>query len=389
MEVVVFGAGALGLGFLGPELAPECRITYLDIPAKADLLDHLHRDHSYAFNLTGLSMQAVEVTGVDGLCFGESTAEELDRLLDAADLVFTCVGEPALPRVAPALAAAALRRTADRPLRVLCSENGVDIAHKFRGFVEHEAADEPGRRLLIGDTVMGRMCKVVADPQPPVAPPGPGLDFAVVAEPFYGIPVQEHVTAGMARVPGAVDPQPPARFAASEDVKMLAHNGLHMVLACSGRLRGIGHFDELRHEPDLMELGRRLLADEAAAALLRKHGPALPRNAMLNYCDSILRRVTCPVLHDPIARGVRGVMHKLLPWERLVHSVRTVAAQGIEPAAYAAGLAAAVIVAQQSGETDMAFGDVLRQQCSFDPDAEADLIALIEVQHHRLGKTTT
>ena len=38
LNVVVLGAGALGLGFIGPELTPHCRITYLDIPAKADLL---------------------------------------------------------------------------------------------------------------------------------------------------------------------------------------------------------------------------------------------------------------------------------------------------------------------------------------------------------------
>ena len=37
---VVFGAGALGLGFIGPELSPNCRITYVDIAQKQDLLRH-------------------------------------------------------------------------------------------------------------------------------------------------------------------------------------------------------------------------------------------------------------------------------------------------------------------------------------------------------------
>ena len=64
----------------------------------------------------------------------------------------------------------------------------------------------------------------------------------------------------------------------------------------------------LRAHPDLMELGRRLLGDEAAPALLARHRGALDRNELLNYTDWILRRVTCAVLHDPIARGVRDIM---------------------------------------------------------------------------------
>jgi len=99
---VVIGAGALGLGFLGPELTPDCRVTYLDIPAKAELLAHLDRAGSYVFNETGLSMRAVEVRGVGGRCLSEGgPSPEVDDALDAADLVFTAVGEPNLPNPRP------------------------------------------------------------------------------------------------------------------------------------------------------------------------------------------------------------------------------------------------------------------------------------------------
>jgi mannitol-1-phosphate/altronate dehydrogenase len=203
------------------------------------------------------------------------------------------------------------------------------------------------------------------------------LDWAVVAEPFYGIPVEEHALAGFPAVPTAVRPLPPAEFSAAEDVKMMAHNGLHAVLACLGHLRGMTYFDELRDEADLMEIGRRLLVEEAAPALLRKHGPTLPRNECLNYCDSILRRVTCPVLHDPIERGTRGIMRKLQPWERLVYSVRTIAKQGVVPEAYATGLAAAVVVARRTGETEMEFDRVLTDHCGLEPARDDELLELV------------
>jgi hypothetical protein len=383
---VIFGAGALGLGFLGPELTPDCRVTYLDIPAKADLLEHLTQAGSYVFNETGLSMRPVEVRGVNGRCLPDGTnSPEVKEALDAADIVFTAVGEPNLPQLALLLASAASRRAADRPLRVLCAENGVEIARNLQAAVEKQAGRPLGASLLTGDTVMGRMCKIVSGPQAPLRPPAPGLDWAVVAEPFFGIPVEQHAVEGLPKVPAAIEPQGPERFHASEDVKMLSHNGLHATLACIGYLKGVEFFDDLRGDPEAMEMGRCLLVDEAGAALLRKHGAALGRNEYLNYCDSILRRVTCPVLHDPIARGVRGIMRKLTPWERLVYSVRAVAAQGIEPAVFATGLAAGIIVAQRAGETTLSFNAVLAEHCRFDPVAEAQLVRLIEESRKALA----
>ncbi len=386
LECVCFGAGALGLGFLGPELSPECRVTYVDVPAKASLLDHLHGGGDYAFNQTGLAMRAVRIPGADGLAIAEGTAARLRDLLDRAHIVFTAVGEPNLPRLAPAMAAAALGRTAAAPLRILCGENGVEIARTFREAVLREAGRDPGDALRVGDTVMGRMCKVVADPEPPVEPAAPGLDWAVVAEPFFGIPVEAHALAGLPRIPAALSPQNPARFSASEDVKMLSHNGLHATLGCLGYLRGALYFDELRADHELMALGQRLLLDEAGGALLKKHGDALGRNEYLNYSDSIPRRVTCPVFHDSVERGVRGIMRKLEPSERLVYSVRTVAAQGIKPEAFATGLAAAVIVAQRTGETELDFREVLTTHCAFDPDRDAGLLALVEARRAALSE---
>ncbi|GAH43486.1 unnamed protein product, partial [marine sediment metagenome] len=284
---VVFGAGALGLGFLGPELSPRCRITYLDIPAKGGLLAHLRQTGGYVFNETGLSMRPVTVTGVGGLCLGEADAEEVQGVLDAADFVVTAVGGPSLPGLASTLAGAAARRDPDRPLRILCGENGLEIARNVRAAVEKAAGCEFGDRLRVGDTVMGRMCKVVTGPFAAggtIRPPAPGLGWAVVAEPFFGIPVQEHAVAGLPNLPSAIEPQGPDRFGASEDVKMLAHNGPHAVLACLGHLRGARHFSRLRDDAELMEMARRLLVDEAGAALLKKHRPVLGRNEFFNYC---------------------------------------------------------------------------------------------------------
>lgn len=378
LSCVVFGAGALGLGFLGPEFAPGCRVTFVDIPARADLICHLQTAGCYTANVTGLSVQALTVANVDGLVTGaEETEVALASALDEADLVVTSVGESNLPKLAPLFAAAAGRRAEGRPLRVVCAENGVDIAKGLRAAVEAAAAGPLGRSFVVADTVMGRMCKIVPDPHLPIQPVAPGLSWAVVAEPFFGVVVEEHAAAGMERVPACLDCLPPPRFAVAEDVKMLAHNGLHAFLACLGHLAGRLRFAQLRSDAEIMAMARRLLVDEAGRALAAKHGPMLERNVYLNYCDSILRRITCPVLDDSIARGTRGILRKLAPTERLVYSLRTVARQGIEPVCFATGIAAAVAVAQQTGETDLEFDQVLTSHCGLDPERDADLLALV------------
>jgi mannitol-1-phosphate/altronate dehydrogenase len=152
-----------------------------------------------------------------------------------------------------------------------------------------------------------------------------------------------------------------------------------------GQRRGAEHYDDIRQHPEVMELGRVAVVEEAGPALLRCHAGALPRNEYLNYCDSILRRITCPVLHDPIGRGVRGIMRKLQPHERIVHATRTVAGQGVEPRTYALGLAAAVELAIQSGETDRDFDTVLAEHCGIEPEADRQLFGLVQAARRRLG----
>jgi len=373
---VVMGAGALGLGFLGPEVGADYHMVYVDIPEKSDLLDHMTRAGEYTFNETGPSARAVTVRDARGICTSDAGA--VAQALAGADLVFTAVGEPNLEKVAPTLAAAAAGRDPSRPFRILCCENGIEIARKCRAHVERALGASAGGRLIVGDTVMGRMCKIVSPPEPHVAPIAPGLDWSVCAEPFFGIPVAAPAMAGLDEPGAAFQVMTEAEFAAQEDVKMMAHNGLHAFLAFLGHLRGKRYFCELTGDAEIMGMASAMLLDEAGEAMLRKHGPALDRNFYRNYAPTILRRITCPGLHDEIARGTRGVMRKLEPWERLVGGLRTIAGQGIEPRIYAVGLAGAVLVAQREGETDMALGEVLTRHCELDAQGESDLISLIE-----------
>ncbi len=384
---LVFGAGALGLGFLGAELSSSYRMVYADLPVRANFLDALKHTGRYVINEAGPSIRSVQVTGVSGMVIGTPEGDrESDDVLDRATLVFTAVGEANLAAVAPALARAAARRTPDNPLRILCSENGVEIARQLARLMEKELGEGLQRRARTWDTVMGRMCKTVSPVEAPLHPVASGLDWAVVVESFQGIPVRAEALEGLAQPGEAFQPVSAAVFAALEDVKIMAHNGLHAFLGFLGYLRGKTYYPQLRQDAHLMRMARDLLLEEIGEALFRKHGAALDRNYYLNYVPSIIRRITCPGLCDTIARGIRGTMRKLEPWERMVYGIHTVIAQGIRPEIYAHGLAAGVLVAQQLGETELEFSEVLTIHCKLDPVEEADLMALVEEKRGLVDK---
>ncbi|MBS3762647.1 MAG: hypothetical protein KGZ25_04995, partial [Planctomycetes bacterium] len=214
------------------------------------------------------------------------------------------------------------------------------------------------------------MCKIVMPPEKGLSPVFPDADWCVVGEPFFGIPVSCYAMESLEEPGEAFQVLSEAEFAAQEDVKMLAHNGLHAFLAFLGTLRGKEYFCELREDLELMSMTGEMMREEVGRALLRKHGKALNRNFWHNYAPTITRRITCPGFHDPVSRGTRGVLRKLQPWERLIGGMRTIWEQGIEPRLYGIGVAAAVIRAVESGETEKTFRQVLEDHCDLADEPE-------------------
>lgn len=371
---LVFGAGALGLGFLGPELAGHYRMVFADINLKADLLSALHGDGRYCMNESGPACTTLEIAGVDAVNL-EAEPERLAHEVRNATLIFTAVGEPNLGKVAPVIAQAH-GGVIGRDLRVLCCENGIHIAEKMRGHLKVAFGGQVPRQIRVSDTVMGRMCQFLPEGHAPWQPIHPGLAAVVVGEPFYGMPVEAHCMGDLPDPGDAFQICDGPRFEALEDLKMFSHNGLHAFLASLGTLRSREFFCDLTADAEVMALTRQLMVDEIGPAMFVKHRGAMDRNEYLNYVPTIIRRILCPGLHDAIARGTRGMPRKLLPWERFISGIRCVREQGGRPAVYCRGLAAAIRVARLQNETTQSLAEVLHEVCELDPRADAELIEL-------------
>ncbi len=372
-QCVVFGAGALGLGFLGPELTPWYKLVYIDIKEKSNILSQLSEKGYYYFNEKGPAGRVMKVENVSGV-LAERT-EEVKTAVRQADLVFTAVGEANLNKIAPLFADIILEPDRDQPLKILCCENGLEIAAKLRQHIVDITGTEPGKALMTGDTIMGRMCQIMSPVSEGNKPVGPGIDMEVIGEPYYGIPAPVDILDGVSFNLDPFKPMTPDELAAHEDVKLLAHNGLHTFLSFLGWERGHeDYFCELTSDIRLMEIAHKLLYEEVAPALLSKHQGNLDRNYLMNYLPTIIRRITCPGLHDRLDRGRRDVMRKLQQWERLVVSIRAIHKEGITPRLYVKGLSVAINFAIENSICDLTFEKILTSVCGFDPANEKELI---------------
>ena len=336
-RIVTMGAGALSLGFFGPELRDQYALTFLDVRFKADLVQAINTGRSYAANLAGDTLRPIEVQDVDAFLIDDPAQEAAVREhIAQASIFFTAVGMRNFDSAIGYLAERLKDRTDD--VYVLCSENGEDITQAWR------EKTPPNIHLL--DTVMGRMCRIEEQAGGDDAPVAPGLGWAVVAEEFYGMPLSDRFANPDVFHSPAFEFVSDAEFQARDRVKLFAHNGLHCYLAVQGRLRGVERFSDMAGDAEVEGAARALLDEEIAAALWKECGPHLDEGYLRDYFERLPGRLLSTTLRDHVARGIRGLADKFAPNERIVGGLGLLLRNGIEPKRYLAFIADALRVAR-------------------------------------------
>ena len=380
-EVLVFGAGALGLGFLGPELHKNYSLTFVDREFKGDFLAYLSKKGEYRINLTTPGIEMVVIRGVEGLNLDDNKEREKTvKRIGQASLIFTAVGLSNLKGVASILAEGIENHPERKEeLYILCCENGQDIPAKFQGFLREIMASLPSW-VKISEPVMGRMCRYEEKVKPwsifePVAR---GFSWGIVAEPFYGIPVRRSLVAESTVFSPAFQVKEDDEFEVSKERKILIHNGCHAFLAFLGYLKGYTYYCQLEKEKEILELAKKMVNEEMIEALLSKFGGVLDRNDLKNYSFDVLRRITSPLFGDSIFRGMRGSLEKLAPQERLIWGARFIWSAGFLPKIYCLGIAAAIKINQDEGKLAGSLEEILSRHCGLKQPQDAKLIELIK-----------
>ncbi len=377
-EILIFGAGALSLGFLGPELSKDYQITFIDREYKSDFLAYLKRENQYCLNISFPQLKAIEVKNVTGLNL--DNLQEKALLIDKISkvpIVFTAVGASHLKSVASILAKGIRERKSKDSLFILCSENGWNIEALMEGYLKENILDVPSW-IRIGNPIMGRMCRCEENVKKEGVYQSVADDFnwAVIAEPWYGMPLVESIAKDKVFSGRAFQTKGKREFTALKRMKFLLHNGTHAFLSYLGYLKGYSYFYQLAEEKELLRLANEMMNDEIIKALLSYYPDVLDENEVSNYAINILRRILCPVFKDSIKRGIRG--SKLKPEERLISGARFIISSGYLPEIYSMMIAAAIKINKKEGRLKGSLERILLDYCQLKGDKDKKIIELVK-----------
>jgi mannitol-1-phosphate 5-dehydrogenase len=240
-------------------------------------------------------------------------------------------------------------------------------------------------RVRFLNTVIGKMSKVVSDPQEirngGLAPLSPELPLAVLVEAFNRILVSK------ARfddrfVPGITAFEEKEDLLPFEEAKLYGHNATHALGGYLGALAGVERVSDLGTVLGLVPLVRAAFIDESGEALIRKYrgiDPLFTQAGYSRYAEDLLERMMNPLLRDTTERVTRDTVRKLGWNDRLIGTMRLALTQGIQPRRYALGAAAALVAlhpALLDGEGDV--GTILQSIWSTAVDEQHTIIQAIE-----------
>src|SRR5919199_800259 len=307
-QAVVFGAGNMACGLLGPLLAQSGFAT-LFVARRPEVIDAINSRHGYTLHIAGDTAQRRAIRD----CAALSAREERRVAAAVADaaVVFTAVGIDNLACITPAIGAGLWRRSGRPgapPLNVVACENlpgaGAYLRHQVLSALPPERAltvDSVGgfsagmtHRIMTGRAIAREEVRVTID--------GPGTLFIDT----------QGLKAPLPAVQGATyTPE----FRGLVLRKLFTLNCAHAVAAYLGYREGCRSIHEAAGHPRVAPVLRGALAEAQAAltAAFPQHAATIEREAA-----EALAHIANARLADSVSRVARAPRRKLSPRERLL-----------------------------------------------------------------------
>ena len=335
MKAVMYGAGNIGRGFIGPIFAGAgYSVTFIDV-SKA-VVDSLNEKGTYPVRL--LSNDGFEEVWIEGVsAVNGADGQAVTDSIAAADIMATAVGVRVLPLIAPMIAGGLKKRFSINaaPLNIIVCENLIDadkyLAELIRKNLNgHEEAllDE---RVGFVEASIGRMVPI----QTPEMQEGNVLRVCVEKYPF--LPVNKDAFAGP--IPEIEGILPFGDFDFFIQRKLFIHNMGHAICAYMGQLLGDTYIFEAAARADVLFIAQNAML-ESALALHAKFN--FPLDDILLHVRDLLCRFNNRALKDTCARVGADIERKLGRTDRLVGAILCCKGQGVTPAFISIGAAAAL-----------------------------------------------
>lgn len=146
-QVVHFGAGNIGRGFIGALFSQSgYHVTFVDLADQ--IIDGLNSEKQYDVKLATDQQETMTITNVSGLNNMKQEKEVIEAIKNATYLT-TAIGPNILPRIAPLIAKALTERVqaTDEKLYVIACENQISATDLLKGYIEENLNDETKSKL--------------------------------------------------------------------------------------------------------------------------------------------------------------------------------------------------------------------------------------------------
>ncbi|MEK8127247.1 mannitol-1-phosphate 5-dehydrogenase [Paenibacillus filicis] len=306
MKAVHFGAGNIGLGFIGLLLSGSgYEVQFVDVNEERVAL--LNERGSYKVTLANEQADTTIVHGVSAI-----NGKDTDRVAQAiaeADLVTTAVGLTILPYIAENIARGIERRiqSGTGPVAVIACENAIGGSTELKKHVySHLSAglqEQAAAVAVFPDAAVDRIVPLQQHED----------KLQVTVEPFYEWVVDRSaLPEGYPLIEGVhyVDQLGPYI-----ERKLFTVNTGHCCAAYHGYLKGYATIQQTMLDEEIVESIRGVLK-ETGAVLTRLYGFDEAEHA--RYIEKIIGRFRNPYLTDEVERVGRSPIRKLSPNDRLV-----------------------------------------------------------------------
>jgi mannitol-1-phosphate 5-dehydrogenase len=335
MKAVMYGAGNIGRGFIGPLFAASgYELTFIDVAEP--VIDGINREGRYPVRL--LSDSGSEDRWIEGVrAVNGRDLEKAAEAIAAADIMATAVGVRVLPLIAPVIAEGIKKRSAKNrnSLNIIICENLID-AHKLLEKLIKEKLNEQeiiffDKHIGLVEASIGRMVPIQTREMQD------GNVLRICTETYGFLPVDKDAFKG--EIPHIEGMYPFSQFDFYIQRKLYIHNMGHAVSAYLGMLRGDEYLYQAVRRGDIRYIVQNAM-QESALALSAKFNASLPD--LLWHIRDLLRRFSNRALGDTCARVGGDTARKLGPQDRLIGAIRCCREQGLSPAFISLGAAAAL-----------------------------------------------
>ncbi|RIX51491.1 mannitol-1-phosphate 5-dehydrogenase [Paenibacillus nanensis] len=350
MIAVHFGAGNIGLGFIGLLLSQSgYEVKFVDV--NEERVNLINERKSFKVALASEAGETTEVQGVSAI-----NGRDADKVIDAiaeADIVTTAVGVGALPYLAGNIAEGIKRRLAagQKPLVVIACENAIGGSTILKGHVLEKL--DPGlreqaeRAAAFPDAAVDRIVPLQQNEDP----------LQVTVEPFYEWVVDRSaLPADFPHLQGVhfVD-----RLEPYIERKLFTVNTGHCCAAYFGYLKGHDTIQLAMQDEAVVAIVRKAL-EETGKTIVRVHG--FDPEEHKRYIEKILERFRNPYLIDEVSRVGRSPIRKISPSDRLVRPMTLAYELDIETPALTMAVAAALFFDSKDDPEAAELQQAIREQ---------------------------